>query len=212
MGVARAMRALRVVAVVGLAVRPAAAQSAGLPAPDLTRLTARRDSLVAISATGRVGWMHTSLRRRADGGWRWTETLDVEDAVSLTTMVQADAQLGWRRLLQTGDVWDRTITVQRDTTDGTVPELNVVPLLVMATPWRAGLSGTWRVADAAAGRDVTLSVTCEGLDAAGPSGPAAWRVLVTRGSARTRYRVAAEAPWSLLGVATDGLPFRFSAP
>lgn len=211
MRIARSWRALRLgvwLAVPGVAM----SQEGALPAPDVSRLAVRRDSLVAIAATGRVGWMRTSLRRTPQGGWRWAETIDVDDAVSLTTLVVTDAQLGWRQLLQTGDVWDRSVASQRDTADGALPELNLVPMLVVATPWRAGLTGAWRVVDAASGSVVTLAVACEGFEPAGAAGPAAWRVVVTRGATRTRYRVSAEAPWRMLGVATDGLPFRFSLP
>lgn len=207
----------------------------GLAAPMRARLTAQRDSLVAIGGGARVGWLRMVRTPLADGGLRYVETIQVEDAVELLTAVTADSGLVLRRLVQSGEAWDQSLAVAlqvegerlrgsatrpgrpatlvtRDDPRPTRPELTLVPVLVAATPWSPGQAGTWRVHDAAAGADVTVAVAVEAFEPASPAGPAAWRILVRTGTAVTRYRVTADAPWRIVSIATEGMPFRFSAP
>ncbi|MCE2942383.1 MAG: hypothetical protein ACK53A_09915 [Gemmatimonadota bacterium] len=209
---------------------------APLPAPDLARLAQRRDSLVAITSSGRVGWWRMSRAPTDDGGVRYVETMRVADDVDLTTLLVTDASLALRQLRQTGEAWEQSVLVTLDVRDGRLtgmatsagsragalvprdatapaaPDLNAVPLLVIATPWRDGAAGQWRVMDAVTGGDVTLAVSVEGFEPASATDPAAWRVAVRRDAATTRYRVSAEAPWRLLGIATEGMPFHFTLP
>lgn len=214
----------------------APAGAGGLPAVAPERLGARRDSLVARAATGIVGWWRMTRAPEAAGGWRYVESLVVDDVADLTTLLVTDSALAIRRLRQTGEAWDQPVAVSIDrhgdqvtgqaTRSGGrgivlqaveaaapgVPDLNAVPLLVVGTPWSAGASGQWRVHDAAAGRDVVLAVQVESLEAARGGLPDVWRVAVRRDGIATRYRVAAQAPWRLLGIATDGAPFALVAP
>jgi hypothetical protein len=148
----------------------------------------------------------------AGGGVRYVEVLVVDDLVDLTTLLTTDSTLAMRRLLQTGEAWGADIAVAVNSAVSPVPDLNAVPLLVAATPWAAGMRGMWRVHDAAAQRDVVLTVSVEGAEPAAGPRPAAWRVAVRAGTAVTRYVVTASAPFRVVSVATEGQPFRFMAP
>jgi hypothetical protein len=219
-----------------LAPAASAAQPRPLPPIDGTRLGARRDSLVALATTGAVGWWRMSRSPEAAGGWRAVEVLAVEDIADLTTLVVTDSALALRRLRQTGEAWDQPVLVALDVRDGRLtgqatrvggrgatlhtvdtpvaplPDLNAVPLLVLATPWGAGMAGSWRVLDGATGTEVVLAVQVEGLEPATTASPAAWRIAIRRDGVATRYRVSSQPPWRMLGVATDGAPFRLVLP
>lgn len=217
-------------------VRTAAAQGPSLPPPERARLSPRRDSLVALAATGVVGYLRMQRGAAADGGVRYTEALVVEDLADLTTLLVVDSAFVMRRLVQTGDAWGAEVAVSLQVDDGRLAgvatqrggriasveprrgaapshaDLNAVPLLVAATPWTATARGTWRVFDAAQGQVLSLEVAVEALEPATGGQLATWRIAVRLGETVTRYRVTAGPPYRLLSVATDGQPFRFVAP
>lgn len=206
------MRGITVGCAALLLARAAAAQAVPLPRPDMSRLTPRRDSLVAVAPTGVVGFLRMQRSAAAARGVRYVEVLVVEELADLTTLLTTDSVLAMRRLLQTGDAWGANVVVRVDSVAFGMPEVNAVPLLVAATPWATGVKGTWRVYQAAARREVQLDVEVEGGEPATAQRPSAWRVAVRLGTSVTRYVVTASAPYRLLSIATDGQPFRFTSP
>jgi hypothetical protein len=224
-----------------LAAAPATAQGGAVaPAvalvPDLSRLIARRDSLVAYDAAGPAGYLVIAWGRTADGGVRYAETVAVPDVLDYVAVVRLDADGRMRRALvngQAGDVdlaldlaWDAAGGVRgvasRPTPRGArlvavdtalapdVLDVNAVLAVLPAIPWAADTRGTLAVLRAPDGV-VPLVVRVAGRERLPLEGASvdAWRIEVVDAGRRTTYHVAASGPPAVLRIATDGAPLRF---
>lgn len=216
---------------------PAAAQERAGPAPRLSlpaasAIVARRDSFVARTAVGPVGWMRIVVVRTADGGVTVSETIEIEDEVELVTVSALTSRLGLRRyrqagmvggqprfadLVRRGDRLQGTIVAPDGTVatvDDPAPEAPDPTALLALTPAMA-------LAPGASGRVTVVVPGGTGLDSADVvvegrepvrdpgAGDAPWRVRVATGGVVTRLVVTDALPRRVVALRTEGRPWHF---
>lgn len=219
----------------GVAAQAPAAASPRLALPPLGAVIARRDSFVASTPAGPVGWMRIVVLKAPDGGLTITETIVIEDDLELVTATSLTPRLGVRRLRQAGSADGQVrladLVRRGDRLQGTViaaggavvpvdepapdaPDVVALTALVPAMSLARDAQGRFEVVVPGRPGTDTAEVVVEGREPAsdGSGDAAGWRVRLTRGGSVTHLVISDSLPRRVLSARTDGQPWRFVRP
>jgi hypothetical protein len=204
---------------------------------DTSRLIARRDSFVALSPSGVVGFMRQSVARSATGSVRYVEDVEIPDVYEGMTIVRLGADGAVSTVQQSGTagglelILDLTFAADRVRGLGTLPtasgvkltrvdtamvagtvDVNALGALLPAVRWATESRGEWPAFHLARGGAESIQIDVLGRETVEVVGGRfdAWKVRVREGQNVTQYHVAAVAPWRILRIETAGAPFVFS--